>query len=51
MKSNLLALLGAVVGFSSGFLISYKLQSRRRPRYCSFWELYDDNAVAMDWGE
>ena len=45
MKSNLLALLGAVIGFGSGYLISYKLMNRRRSISRSFGEIYDDNTV------
>ena len=46
MKSNLLSLLGAAVGFLSSGLITYKLLNRRRIA-CSFRELYEDNLVAF----
>lgn len=45
MKSNLLALLGAAVGFVSSFLIAYKVKNRRRVISRSFGEIYDDNTV------
>ena len=50
MKSNLLALLGAVVGFASGSLITYKLLNHRRTSGC-FRELYEDNAEALKGGD
>ena len=43
MKSNLLALLVAAVGFATGGLITYKLLNRRRTSG-SIRDLYDDNA-------
>lgn len=61
MKSNLLALLGAVVGFTSSSLITYKLLNRQPPFLglygsgrCirltsgSYRELYEDNAEALE---
>lgn len=51
MKSNLFALLGAAVGFGSGFIITYKLRNCRRPYYCTFWEIYEDNAEALQRGD
>lgn len=50
MKSNLFALLSAVVGFGSGCLIAYKLLNRRRTAFTSFREIYEDNSVSMDLG-
>lgn len=50
MKSNLLALMGALVGFTSGGLITYKLLNRRRTSG-SFRELYRDNAEALKGGD
>lgn len=46
MKSNLLALMSVLVGFTSGSLIIYKLLNRRRTSG-SFRELYKDNAEAL----
>ena len=64
MKSNLLALLGAVFGFTSIGLITYKLLNRQPPFLglygsgrCirltsgSFRELYEDNAEALKGGD
>ena len=50
MKSNLLALLGAAVGFATGGLITYKLLNRRRTSG-SFLELYEDNAESLKGGD
>lgn len=50
MKSNLLALLCAAVGFATVGLMSYKLLNRRHTSG-SFRELYEDNAEALKWGE
>ena len=50
MKSNLLALLGAVVGFGTGFLITYKVKNRRRSISRSFGEIYEDNTVDFECG-
>lgn len=50
MKSNLLALMGALVGFTSVGLITYKLLNRRRTSG-SFRELYRDNAEALKGGD
>ena len=49
MKSNLLSLLGAAVGFTSCCLIAYKLLNRRHTSG-SFRELYEDNAEALKGG-
>ena len=49
MKSNILALFSAAVGFGSGFIVTYKLRNRRRISG-SLRELYEDNTVSMDWG-
>ncbi len=64
MKSNLLALLSALVGFTSGGIITYKLLNRQPPflglygcgrSLCltsgSFRELYEDNAEALKGGD
>lgn len=63
MKSNLLTLMSALVGFTSGGLITYKLLNRQPPFLglygCgrslrltsgSFHELYEDNAEALKGG-
>ncbi len=50
MKSNLIAIFGAVAGFVSGSLITYKLLNRRRTSG-SFWELYADNSEALKGGD
>ncbi len=49
MKSKLLALLGAAVGFATVGTIAYKLLNRRRMSG-SFRELYEDNAEALKGG-
>ena len=49
MKSNLLAFLGAAVGFATGGLITYKLLNRRRHIGGSFRELYEDNSEALNY--
>ena len=64
MKSNMLALMSALVGFTSGGLIVYKLLNRQPPFLglygCgrsirltsgSFRELYSDNAEALKGGD
>ena len=64
MKSNMLALMSALVGFTSGGLIAYKLLNRQPPFLglygCgrsirltsgSFRELYSDNAEALKGGD
>lgn len=50
MKNNLLALMSALVGFTSGGLIAYKLLNRHRTSG-SFRELYEDNAEALKGGD
>ena len=49
MKSNLIALLGAAVGFTTSVTIAYKLLNRRRTSG-SFRDLYEDNAVSLKGG-
>lgn len=46
MKSNLLALMSALVGFTSVGLITYKLLNRRRTSG-SFREIYEDEGEAF----
>ena len=50
MKNKVLAVIGATAAFVSSGLITYKLLNRRRISY-SFWELYEDNAVNLEWGD
>lgn len=64
MKSNLLALMIALIGFTSGGLITYKLLNHQPPFWglygCgrsirltsgSFRELYGDNAESLKGGD
>ena len=48
MKSKLLALLVSAVGFATAGTIAYNLLNRRHTSG-SFRELYEDNAVALDY--
>lgn len=50
MKSNMLALMSALVGFTSGGLIAYKLLKRRRTSG-SFRDIYTDNAEVLRGGD
>ena len=57
MKNKLLFLLGAVAAFASSSLAAYKLLNPY-PRYvglygtgAKFWELYEDNAEALQRGD
>lgn len=50
MKNKVFALIGATAAFVSSGLITYKLLNRRRIYY-SFWELYEDNAGALQRGD
>ncbi len=51
MKSNLLALMSALIGFTSGGLITYKLLNRKPLTSGSFRELYEDNSKALKGGD
>ena len=55
MKSKLLFLLGAFAAFASSSLAVYKLLNPY-PRYiritgCNFYDLYEDNAEALQRGD
>ena len=49
--NELLLLFGAVAALVSSSLAVYKLLNRRRCNIRSFWEIYEDNAVSMNWGD
>ena len=51
MKNDLIAFIGATAVFLSSGIITYKLLNRRRRIGCSFRELYEDNAEALEGGD